>query len=402
MEKRKNHSNIKKRENQNPLKFCLSLIIFSLINLGYISETLLLQYVFIVLGFIGYVVFSNRTIPKTSIKYILTKHMAFRWLFILFMVLSLFWSINPSIALGRIVTTAIIHIICIVVFDAVVDKNLMRFVLNAIFFSTLFCAVNALSSILKISIIDRPEGIYGNPNVVALISLLGLSVYLFHDHNLKSIFMTWIWRIAGSSLVVSVFLSSSRKGLVGFVFLCVFSLLNKISRKRLITLLVILIPVATIGFSVMGTRVERTFSHLNAITEVGEISQSDTSLISRATFIQVGLEQFKKAPLIGQGIESFAACSGFGVYSHNNYIEIAVSLGVVGLWLYYVFILQLALASVKKRHHVNARFYLAVITMILLLDVGVVSYYFKPWILIVIVVAGGLHGPKKPREKSNI
>ena len=61
----------------------------------------------------------------------------------------------------------------------------------------------------------------------------------------------------------------------------------------------------------------------------------DSSTLSRVSFIETGWRLFKQKVFIGHGVDNFKYVSGFWVYSHNNFIEILVGLGIVGFVLYY-------------------------------------------------------------------
>lgn len=62
----------------------------------------------------------------------------------------------------------------------------------------------------------------------------------------------------------------------------------------------------------------------------------EESVLGRQNMILVGWELFKKHPFWGTGLSSFSVISGFGTYSHNNYIEVLVSLGIIGFLIYYI------------------------------------------------------------------
>ena len=69
--------------------------------------------------------------------------------------------------------------------------------------------------------------------------------------------------------------------------------------------------------------------------------------------IQYGMDYFKERPLLGHGIENFrylyAQEVGKETYSHNNYIELLVNNGIVGLLLYYSFYISVILKANDRR-----------------------------------------------------
>lgn len=377
------------------LRFFLGLIVFSFFLLGHTDSTLIPQYAAIFVGAVGYALVSRGSLPGSLYYYLMTRHMALRWWLILWMVASLMWSVNLQLAAIRIASTILIYAVSLVVFDAVRVYGETRFVIKSVFFAAAACALITVVSILKIPVFDRPASIFGNPNIIALISLLGLVVYTFHDHGYRHRLLQWIWHLLGAALFLSTFMSSSRKGLLGVAILVVLAMYRRASRRRLMVVAMIAVPLVVVGVSasnLLNMRSRLTFSHLETITQVGGGSMdSDRSFSERAIYLATGLERFQESPLIGHGLEAFRSFVGVDTYSHNNYIEMAVSLGLVGLLLYYAFYVQLLMACYNRRRGMQESMtYIAFLLMALVLDVGFVSYLFKPWILFPVLVAGNL------------
>ncbi|MGH0052900.1 MAG: O-antigen ligase family protein, partial [Sphaerochaetaceae bacterium] len=64
--------------------------------------------------------------------------------------------------------------------------------------------------------------------------------------------------------------------------------------------------------------------------------------------IQDGWQMFLENPLFGKGLNAFREIVDYKMYSHNNYIEILVSWGIVGFLWYYGFLVFLVIQGVKK------------------------------------------------------
>lgn len=77
-------------------------------------------------------------------------------------------------------------------------------------------------------------------------------------------------------------------------------------------------------FCVINERITSYFS--------GDLNVSD---MNRMRFIEKGLLLIKDRPVLGWGLANFAYVSGEGVYSHNNFVEVWVSTGIVGFLIYY-------------------------------------------------------------------
>src|SRR5699024_118429 len=180
-------------------------------------------------------------------------------------------------------------------------------------------------------------------------------------------------------LLLFVFITiftGSRKALFIFVFsIGFFSLLNKERNKftklGFIGLLLILIGYVSLNnpflYNVLGSRIEGFFANF---TGRGEI---DASTNTRMNMINTGLDFFKEKPLFGHGIDSFRQLYfnyvGDYRYSHNNYIELLVSVGVFGTVIYYLGLLSI----LKKTFNIinpYLIFSFVVIIAILVIDYG--------------------------------
>lgn len=75
----------------------------------------------------------------------------------------------------------------------------------------------------------------------------------------------------------------------------------------------------------------------------------DSSAEERYYMMEVGWRVFLRAPLLGEGL--CASSNYFGTYSHNNYIELLMNTGIIGLIVFYIPIIRngAALLTLKNR-----------------------------------------------------
>ena len=89
-----------------------------------------------------------------------------------------------------------------------------------------------------------------------------------------------------------------------------------------------------------------TFS--NVFYSTGDV---DSSTMTRLDMIAYGLEQFIYRPIQGYGIDNYRElyqqATGWATYSHNNFVELLVDVGLVGFILYY-YIYYIILWGTKK------------------------------------------------------
>lgn len=139
---------------------------------------------------------------------------------------------------------------------------------------------------------------------------------------------------------------------------------------------------------------------------------SDGSTVGRTAYIIIGWGMFLKRPWFGWGVDAFynhilrnpyAFRSDYhlqALYSHNNYIEVLTSFGLVGAVIYYKEHLQALIISIKNKQNDLARFVL-ILTMINLIgDYGgiVFSSHVPMYFLIFIFSASKI---VKDERKNN-
>ena len=149
-------------------------------------------------------------------------------------------------------------------------------------------------------------------------------------------------------------LTGSRKGILTLaVFLAVSSLLrNRSLEGKMKSILAIGGVVIIVYFLIMN--VDALYNIVGKRMEVlingvfsDEGFKTRTSAYYRARMISIGIDLFKQRPLVGWGLDSFSQLSPYATYSHNNYIELLVSGGIIGFGLYYGATVYVLLASGK-------------------------------------------------------
>lgn len=154
-------------------------------------------------------------------------------------------------------------------------------------------------------------------------------------------------------------------------------------------------------YNVIGKRLE---SLLNFI--MGNTHLIDASMRTRKAMIDEAIMLIKEKPIMGYGHENFRLLSMFDTYSHNNYTEILVSTGIIGLCIYYSLPMFILVLSIIKRIKLKDNEYNLIIIyllIILIMDIGIVSYsHILTQLLIVISVSYYTILMKKEEKKSII
>lgn len=124
----------------------------------------------------------------------------------------------------------------------------------------------------------------------------------------------------------------------------------------------------------------------------GRGSYESTSM--RMEMIKFGLEKAKESPIFGYGLNNYRDLFSYttwnvygigGVYAHNNYIELLVNNGIIGLISYYSIYVYLIKKLKKKKDKISLIF-LGMLLVFLISDIAKVSYYmmaFQIWICLI-------------------
>lgn len=127
-------------------------------------------------------------------------------------------------------------------------------------------------------------------------------------------------------------------------------------------------------YNTIGVRFEGLFDFFR-----GGPEEADASTLIRYMMIENGWKWFQFKPILGHGLNNFAYLFSNvldDVYAHNNFIEMMVNLGLVGLMLYYAFYLYLIIKLFKiGNEHTGIRnFFLAYLLILLFFELGAVTY----------------------------
>ncbi len=194
----------------------------------------------------------------------------------------------------------------------------------------------------------------------------------------------WLCVLASAPCLIVAFGSGSRKVLVMVALTIVMLSAFKgsgVTRVKAVLiaavgLLALYMAIRLPWFSALNTRFLSLLSGLAG-------SKTDGSTEGRLFLIQMGMEQFRKTPLLGVGIaNSRYLTEKYWIgrsYLHNNYVELLACAGILGtipFYLLYAFPLVRLIKPLKEK---NKYAVLAVVYMLikLILQYGYVAYYDK-------------------------
>lgn len=334
------------------------------------------------------------------------------WWVLLFNVwgsVSFFWALEPGNTL-IFMKTAVAQMIFFIPLSMIIrNKDDFYKILNIVVFAILMAVVylyfNIDRSILGQSRITE-EG--WNANSIGIMSsvaiLLCLSIMQRSKSPSKSVFYFVVYWVAIVFLTYISLFTGSRKSLFILVFgVSLYYLITSKNNKVLtiagtlsfISLFYYLVINVPGLYNVMGVRVEGLLAQ---ITGKGNI---DYSTYTRIEMVDYGFTWFKNNPLFGHGMNNYRSLyysvTGLDTYSHNNYVELLVGVGIIGTAIYYYmhgFIIKQLYRSIRKEQ--IAALFFVMLLLLLILDYGMVSYFDS---LMQLVICLGFVATRIVKEK---
>lgn len=341
-------------------------------------------YILVILLF-GIVTLINMIVNR---KIFIDKKVIWMIAFTAFAGMSILWAGNKSGALSVLLILIANEAIAYFVMTLIhFKKERFRYVLNAIIVGTIILAIRTFipNGFLVYYSSRGPAGLL-NANYVGMYGAIAanIALYYFLEKKEKRYIASFIL------CVIIMILSFSRKAIIFLILpMVLYYIFKDLSIKKSLRRIGISVALLSIMFvalfkvdflyDVMGNRIE---AMLNGVFDNGK--EVDASVSARMKMIEIGKELFADKPIIGYGLNNYkdmlAIKKPYGmtnVYAHNNYIELAVDVGIIGLAIYYslyIFMLVYTVKNIKKLNKLQILMVAMLITL-MVCEYGVVSYY---------------------------
>ncbi|WP_419893009.1 O-antigen ligase family protein [Oceanobacillus kimchii] len=307
----------------------------------------------------------------------LTVFFLWNFIFIIWCFLSIFWSSNTE---QTLIETRIMIEIAIVsnLFIVYVDNK--EKLITVYKFLVIAGIIYVFRLLFEFPLSTWLEGRLGsegqfNPNRIGLYLTIS-AIFSFYLAQTRHKFYYMLFIVFG--LVVS--LTGSRKAflmlLLGILLLYYLNKGKNLTKK--ILAIPILIGILIIGlfivynvpilYEILGSRLD---SLITVFTNTGV---GDNSINERSQMIEIGRMLFLDKPFFGYGLGSYGLESGLGEYSHNNYIELLVGLGIIGLLIYYSMFIFIMIKLYIVRDRILSNPIFVILFLLLIMDYGLVSY----------------------------
>lgn len=319
---------------------------------------------------------------------ILTNYVLWSIFFFLICLISCIYAKDQSIAFKQ--TFNVLKILLIansIIFFVNNDQKKLDFILFSIIISAIYLSVLLIANtnISQWGTTRIGDSISLNSNDLGLNMAIATIIALYFGKKSKLIryfFLTLIFSII-------TFMSGSRKAffLIIFGFFLLSTLTLKRKERLVIALPLILLTIYISWniimnipefYNVLGIRIK---GMTNFFSGQGNV---DDSTLVRIQMIDRGIELFKKKPILGYGIANYSVVSPFSTYSHNNYVELLVGVGIIGTIVYYSIYIYIIFNLLRfKKKDKSLSLFFALVLGIVVMEYGLVSYYIEIYQIII-------------------
>lgn len=309
--------------------------------------------------------------------------------FIIFSMFMTFTSFNIESSSNMMLTLVQIFVVMLFIASYTDNISKIRSLFRSISFSGVIASIYILlnSDLQNLSRLGNQIGNLNDVGMIFAISTLISLYFLIEKRNVLNF----------TSLIINLsmsFLTGSRTAFLflifGLFFITIFGskAVNKLSITRILIICVFVFFLYFVIFEIsvfaeiIGVRI------ISFIDFVGNDGTIDTSIDTRYLMIRRGWELFLDKPLFGYGLNTYRHISGFNTYSHNNFIELLVGVGLIGTILYY-FSMLFAIANLIKIHKKDRPLVATVLSIIVgfmfVATIGRVFYYMKIFTMIMFI-----------------
>ena len=222
---------------------------------------------------------------------------------------------------------------------------------------------------------------------MTLVALITAYMAFYVDKKYKNVFRF---------IMLFVVISASRKAIVvsvlGYIILYLMSSGTNINKivKRLIILSAIILAFLFLIFTnqflynLIGEKLIMMFQSLgmSSIDIVSSISESniDHSMHGRAVLREEAFKQFVNNPLLGIGYYNFQYNNQYGLYAHNNFLELLADLGLIGFLCYYSlyfhFVFSAGKGIARNKENISYfKFVLIYVVLLIVLEYAQITFF---------------------------
>lgn len=362
------------------LGYVLSILYFVLIYFSYINP--LFQVLITCDLYVLCLLMLVYTVKKGKIYYnVYNKH------YFLFILVVFLFSVLPYVGstyAGNVLSatanmlTLLLLTYCLSVFIKPEDLRILPYVISCSSILLFICTVNRFDIYAG----ERfGNDLAGNANIISPLYMIAAmsSVYcVFRDKNwlAKILFLLFY-----AMQIYAIVLTGTRKALIiSILFFAFYFILTRRRKVYMVASLLVSIVLVFIAYlalfnvpilyDLIGYRFEGMVA---AFTN----NQGDESTMERMSMLHDALNFWSSRPLAGIGLNLFAEKSVYGTYSHNNYVELLSTTGLVGFVCYYLIYISVLARLRVGGPRLDTIFCFLFILFLALFDLGAVTYKYS-------------------------
>lgn len=273
--------------------------------------------------------------------------------FTIWCLLSYFWSYTPAVTLLDL-PLYVIFLFGAYLGRQIGDERLSTF-LNAII---AVCSLLALYSLYQFFILNqaKPLGLFANPNINATFfnfALLPLVARYLYNNDLN--FRKKLVILIPVILLFSVTLVISSRGAFLSLFVGAFFLIIYFRKRLSLRHLLPIAAAVTIAFISINILQEKGIA--DRLVTMSERTTVDQASGNRLRIWKPSTTLLSERPLHGFGLSSFWTAylpvranndASFGRYVHNDYFQLLIEVGIIGLVLFLLFWAALSLHTTRR------------------------------------------------------
>jgi|GEM_PF-875262 len=339
-----------------------------------------------ILNILLFIIFIAISIIERNYKLELPDIAVAYFLFAIFAFSSTFWAVDFDLAFKYYTRLIIVTLNFIIIYTIFKRYNLEDTILYGILLGALYnilIGLNIIHPSYEVFEFGRFTGSLGNSNKIAKTMLLSIfaSLVLLSLNSTKDWFRLYNYINIILSFYIIV-LTISKKAIILAPLMILLSFSLKSLKLKNIVMFSLLIFVAI--------KLLITYSDINQLNNLTQLMEKrfdgmvnminghggDASSQERAFLLEEGFNIFADSPIFGIGLNN--ARYFLIKYTHNNYLELLIGVGIVGTALFYSMYILSIRAVYSMPQSMIKRYFFVMILIILLLDMATVTYYTKP------------------------
>lgn len=327
---------------------------------------------------------------KQKIELCFGKYHGLMLAFGLYCLLSSIWAWQPSDAIEKGTTIIELFVFMTIIYAYYAKGRPVRNLISALMWAGYILSLYAIISYGPSYILNtiasgaRLENSYSNINTVSMSAAMTIIIAVYFalaERPRANLILT-------IPCLLMVAAGGSRKALVMVVLGVAIIVLKEIPKRKFTTAagvtVIVILAAALIAIIARETGLfDGSLSRLDGLIALlsGE-GKVDHSAWMRSQMTILGLKQFRETPLlgIGMGCSHIIAATqlSFDAYLHNNYVELLSGGGLVGFAIYYsMFLIPLYGIWMRKDNDNMAVLVVVMLVVLLIMDMGAVTYYGK-------------------------